>query len=115
VLQWLFRRLIGQDQSDLVTAISTLAIAAAFLPVRRRIQVWIDQSFFHRKYEAAEALATFGTILRNDVQTDLNRLTDDLLAVIDKTMEPAHVSLWLSPSTRGTKASAPHPTTEHSE
>ncbi len=115
MLQWLFRRLIGRDQSDLVTAISTLAIAAAFQPVRRRIQVWIDQSFFHSKYEAAEALAAFGAVLRSDVQADLNRLTDDLLAVIDKTMEPAHVSLWLSPSTRGAKANAQHPTTERSE
>ena len=113
-LQWLFRRLIGQDQSDLVTAISTLAIAAAFQPVRRRIQVWIDRSFFRRKYEAQEALAAFGTGLRNDVQADLNRLTDDLLAVIDQTMEPAHVSLWLSPSTRGAKAGAQHPATERS-
>ena len=115
VLQWLFRRLMGQDQSDLVTAISTLAIAAAFQPVRRRIQVWIDRSFFRSKYEAQEALAAFGTILRNDVQADLNRLTDDLLAVIDQTMEPAHVTLWLSPSTRGAKAGAQHPTTELSE
>jgi hypothetical protein len=98
-----------------VTAISTLGIAAAFQPVRRRIQVWIDRSLFRRKYEAQEAVAAFGTALRNDVQADLNRLTDDLLAVIDQTMEPAHVTLWLSPSTRGAKAGAQHPTTERSE
>jgi len=101
VLQWLFRQVTGQAQSDIVTAVSTLAIAVAFQPVRRRIQVLIDRSFFRRKYDAEETLAAFNAAMRNDVQTDLNRLTDDLLAVVDKTMHPAHISLWLSPSVRG--------------
>jgi hypothetical protein len=100
VLQWLFRQVTGRAQSDIVTAASTLAIAVAFQPVRRRVQVLIDRSFFRRKYDAEETLAAFATTMRNDVQTDLNRLTDDLLAVVDKTMQPTHISLWLSPSTR---------------
>jgi len=105
VLQWLFRLATGQEQSDIVTAISTLAIAAAFQPVRRRIQILIDKSFFRRKYDAEEALAAFGAAIRNDVQADLNRLTDDLVALVDRTMQPTHVSLWLSASIRDERRS----------
>lgn len=106
VLQWLFRLATGQSQSDIVTAVSTLAIAAAFQPVRHRIQVLIDRSFFRRRYDMEETLAAFSATIRNDVQTDLNRLTEDLIAVVDKTMQPTCVSLWLLPSTRGERKSA---------
>jgi hypothetical protein len=96
LLQGLFRLLTGQEQSEIVTAVSTLGIAAAFQPARRRVQSFIDRRFYHRKYDAEKTLAAFGATMRDEV--DLSRLTDDLLAVIEETMKPAHVSLWLLPT-----------------
>ncbi len=93
LLQWLFYVLTGEEQSEIVTAVSTLAIAATFQPVRRRIQDFIDRRFYRRKYEAEKLLAAFSTSVRDEV--DLARLTDDLLAVVDRTMSPAYVSLWM--------------------
>jgi hypothetical protein len=97
LLQWLFYVLTGEEQSEIVTAVSTLAIAATFQPVRRRIQDFVDRRFYRRKVEAEQLLAAFSASARDEV--DLARLTDDLLAVIDKTLSPAHVSLWMSKTT----------------
>jgi hypothetical protein len=93
LLQWLFYVLTGEEQSEIVTAASTLAIAATFQPVRRRIQDFIDRRFYRRKYECERLLAAFSASVRDEV--DLARMTDDLLAVVDKTMSPAYVSLWM--------------------
>jgi hypothetical protein len=91
VLQALVGTLTGESQSPLVTVLSTLAIAALFVPLRRRVQDIIDRRFFRQKYGAARTLATFGAQARDVVE--MEQLTGQLLRVVDVTLQPAHVSL----------------------
>jgi hypothetical protein len=96
-LQALVHLLTGQIfQSPIVIVASTLAIAALFQPLRRRLQAIIDRRFYRRKYDAQKILATFSNTLRNEV--DLEQLREQLLSVVEETMQPAHVSLWLRKS-----------------
>ena len=96
-------RLLPQD-SSLVVAAATLAVAAAFQPARRRIQQGVDRRFNRRRHDAAQTIATFSAHLRD--QVDLATLTGELLAVVDQTMQPTQASLWLRPRAAATATDA---------
>ncbi|HEX5848492.1 MAG TPA: hypothetical protein VFY59_04790 [Rubrobacter sp.] len=97
--QTVFRLLTGQEQQpQLAVVISTLAIAAIFNPLRRRVQTFVDRRFYRKKYDATRTLASFNSRLREE--TDLDSLRDDVLGVVTETMQPKHTSLWLRPTRR---------------
>ena len=90
--------LVGQQQSSLAVAGATLAMAAVFQPLRRRIQQLVDQRFNRRRYDAAQAIQGFSARLRD--QIDLDTLTSELLGVVEHTMQPASASVWLRSRSR---------------
>jgi hypothetical protein len=93
-LQALLGGLLHQSNT-IALVVSTLIIYALFRPLHRRIQAIIDRRFYRRKYDAAKVLAAFSATLRHEV--DLDQLREQLPAVVQETMQPASVSLWLRP------------------
>lgn len=103
LLQQIFSRLTGLRQNEIVTVLSTLAIAALFVPLRNRIQAWIDRRFNRKKYDAQKVLADFALTVRDE--TDLEKLTGRLMHVVQETMEPRSVGIWFNTGTKGTRQS----------
>jgi hypothetical protein len=92
ILQSVFTAVSGQS-SSVALVLSTLAIAGLFLPLRRRVQAFIDKRFYRQKYDAAKVVAEFAATCRDE--TDLDNLTARLVEVVDETMQPESVTLWL--------------------
>jgi len=98
------------EQSSVISVIiSTLAIAALFNPLRGSIQKWIDLRFFRRKYDTEKTLEAFRQNIRQKV--NLNQLTDELINMVDDTIQPEHISLWI----RGSENSAKNVFDNHHE
>lgn len=101
--QSVFRNLAGNPNSPFITVITTLTIAALFNPLRHRIQDFIDRRFYRRKYNVEQALAQFAVAAREDV--DIDHLTTTLIQVIQNTMQPESLSIWIEEDYKNKRSS----------
>jgi hypothetical protein len=100
LLQTLVPRLTGQaTTSQLIIVVSTLAIAALFLPLRQRVQTFIDRRFYRRRYDAARILSEFAAATRDD--PDIDRLTASLVEVVNTALQSESVGVWLRSESTG--------------
>ncbi|MCI0354590.1 MAG: hypothetical protein L0099_06065, partial [Acidobacteria bacterium] len=106
LLQWIFASLTGQQQNEFVTVLSTLAIVVLVLPLRRRVQDFVDRRFYRKKYNAQKVLAEFAATCRDE--TDLDILTTRLVEVGNETMQPESISLWLKDVPHSARPAQPH-------
>src|SRR5262249_25146260 len=95
LLQQLFASVTGQ-RNEVITVLSTLAIAALFVPLRNRMQALVDRRFYRKKYDAQQVLQDSSTTVRDE--TNLDKLTTKLVEVVNDTIQPKTVSVWLSDS-----------------
>ncbi len=93
-MQYVIRTLTGQE-SQLAIVASTLTIAALSIPVRHRVQWFVDRRFYRSKYDAKKTIDAFSARLRDE--TDLGTLSGHLVGVVGETLRPGYVSLWLRP------------------
>jgi hypothetical protein len=98
-------RLLAPESSSLVVAAATLAVAAAFQPLRRRVQAMMDRRFNRRRYDATRTVEHFAARLRD--QVDLDALHSELLAVVNQAMQPTQASLWLRSQAISTTTAGP--------
>lgn len=103
LLQYIFSVVTGVQQNEVVTVLSTLAIAALFVPLRNEIQRLIDRRFYRKKYDAQKVLNDFAETVRDE--TDLEKLTGRLIDVVQETMEPRSLSVWLKAEDKAEKRS----------
>src|SRR5262249_52781324 len=92
--QYLLASLFGPG-NPVVLVISTLIVAALFQPLRARLQSIVDRRFYRSKYDAQKTLESFSATLRGEV--DLTQLCEQLVSVVEETMQPAHISMWIYP------------------
>ncbi len=104
VLQRLFVSLTG-ERSTLAVVASTLAIATLFTPLRKRLQSFIDRRFYRKKYDARRTLEEYSASLRNE--TELETLSGKLVGVVNQTVQPAQVSVWVRPPEAAQKSDQP--------
>lgn len=93
LLQRVFANVMGVGNNEIITVLSTLVIAALFIPLRNKIQELIDKRFYRKKYDAQKVLEQFAETVRDE--TDLEKLTAELVNVVQETMQPKSVGVWL--------------------